>query len=326
MHRIAVSGLTLILFCFIWVPVFAQENGNSNAEIMLSSNEGYTSILSMKDGFLATGTDGRIDWISNSKTTTNTQKIPGKQLTNIQTWNDFIFVAGNDDSVYVAAQKGHFRAIAGRSKQRIASLAIFKELVVAGTLDGEILIGDEKGFFFEKQLPIKGAICTLSSNDSLCYGATDQGEIIHSTDGTNWSVFDFNAFYTGYYPTCSFNKILVIKDRIALIGKTKDEKPILLFSNQGNVWTERTLNYTDDQGRSRLLEELANDLIYLASVDQFVLACDKGKMMIIPSCSHCNEVYNFGSENLTGIAFNEKTLMLVGSNFTIKLIPLTSNN
>ena len=192
-------------------------------------------------------------------------------------------------------------------------------MIIAGNDDGEILSGNEKEGFRKIRPGLKGNIVSVSARLSDCYGATDEGEIIHTTDGINWDIFDFNQVYSGFYKPCYFTRILVTENRIATAGIRNDGLPVLMFSNQGKVWTERTLNFTDDQGMMNFLTDLPNDIFYDNLRDQFILVCDKGKLMKIPSCSHCNKQVILSEEDLTGISGNEDILIIVGENYCIKV-------
>jgi len=61
-----------------------------------------------------------------------------------------------------------------------------------------------------------------------------------------------------------------------------------------------------------------NDIIYVDSGDMYYVVCNNGKVMQLPSCNQCNKVLEITAEDLTGISFNENTLMIVGGNFFIR--------
>ncbi|MDR0894859.1 MAG: hypothetical protein LBN06_06110 [Prevotellaceae bacterium] len=150
--------------------------------------------------------------------------------------------------------------------------------------DGDRLIGGT-------QLPIKGNLTALSANSETCCGVTDAGEIVRTNDGINWTVFDFNTHYDGYYPACRFTCVCVTEDlQVAVAGVTATGAPAMFISVQGNVWNERPLVYTDPQGNLASLTELPEFLYYNIDRSTFLLMCTHNKLMILPPCSHCNEV------------------------------------
>jgi hypothetical protein len=142
------------------------------------------------------------------------------------------------------------------------------------------------------QLPIRGTITALSATDDLCYGVTDAGEIVRTADGMNWSVFDFNAHYAGYYPACRFTCVCVTTDgQVAVAGVTTDSgTPVMYLSMQNNVWSERPLTYTDANGFLATLAEQPLSLHYNPDRTTFLLRCTHRKLMVLPPCSHCNEL------------------------------------
>ena len=297
---------------------------NSSSSDVTNENitkpEEYRDVISYEDGFLAVGSDGRIDRISKTGKITRSEKFPGEEFNCILSYNQMIIVAGVKGSILISSNKGPFKKVDSGSDNNINSLVFFKDKIIAGTDRGEILIGDEKDQFKKIQLDLKGNIVSLSARTSDCYGVTYEGEIIHTIDGIKWTVFDFNKVYEGFYKPCHFTKVLATEKQIAICGKQNDGLPVLIFSNRGTVWSERTLSYTDDQGFLSYLEETPNDLFYDFSGDRFILVCNNGKVMIIPSCSHCNKLFEFSDEDIKSISGNENSLIIVGENNYIKTI------
>jgi hypothetical protein len=286
------------------------------------SSVGYTAIAQYNNGFIATGTDGRIDRISGSGAVTNSERFPGEKFSCIITYEKVVIVAGERGVLLINSNNGKFRKVESNTNENINSLTLFRGLIIAGADNGIIISGNPNSSFKITRLPLKGNIVSVSARESECFGVTDEGEIIHTTNGTKWEITDFNKAYAGYYKTSYFTKILVTENRIAIAGKHNDDSPVLLLSTQGNVWTERTLVYTDEQGYNTLLEDLPNDIIYDETSEQFWMICNKGKVMQLPSCNHCNKVTSITEVNLTGSAINGPTLMIVGEKFMIKAISL----
>jgi hypothetical protein len=283
---------------------------------------GYQAINGFGDEFIAVGSAGRIDRISTSGKVLKTELIAGEDFNCVLTYNKKTVVAGDRGSIYISSDNGVFRKVNSDTDKNINTLALFHGIILAGTDEGTILSGDGKGSFRRTYLAVNGNIVSLSARKSDCYGVTDQGEIIHTTDGTNWDVFNFNEVYAGFYKPCSFSAILASDRQIAVAGVRDDGSPVLIFSNQGNVWSDRSLNYTDDQGVRVYPEDTPNGLFYDPERDLFFLACTNGKLMKIPSCSHCNKLAQVSTENFTGISGNDKTMMIVGENFYVQAISL----
>jgi len=287
-------------------------NGNKAAAYSIKSS-GYRAICKSEEGFIAVGSDGRIDRISASGKIIKSEKISGENFNCLLVSKKDAFVGGDKGTILIYSDKGTIRRLKSDTEKNINSLTLFKGAIVAGADEGVILLGNENGSFRRIYLSVNGNIVSVSANGNECFGATDEGEIIHTTDGVNWNIININEVYAGYYKPCAFTSIVVTENRIAVAGVNDDGSSVLMFSSQGNVWTERTLNYSDDNGMQNILTD--ND-----SRDQFYLACNNGKMMSIPSCSHCNRANQITDKNLTGISAIRDNLLIIGEDFYIEEI------
>jgi hypothetical protein len=322
---------SILLFPANGVSSCLSLNGNHTEKVFSDSSvyqakkgrsEGYTAITRYEDVFIAAGSDGRIDIISSSGTVIKSEKFPGEKFNSILSFNKMVIAAGDNGTLMISNDRGLFRKADIGTIKNINSLTLFNGIIISGADHGEIITGDGTGFFKKTDLPLKGNIVSVSARSSECFGVTDEGEIIHSVDGIKWDITDFNKVYSGYYKPCYFTKVLVTDNRIAVAGIRNDRSPVLMFSNQGNVWTERTLDYTDDQGIREMLEDLPYDMIYDDSGDLFYMVCSKGKVLQLPSCSHCNKLAVIATADLEGISSNDNIMMIVGENFLIKTISL----
>ena len=220
-----------------------------------TGQEAYTVVVPAGEGFLAGGPGGKLDWISARGEITRSEMLQGETIHSLLAIDERIIVAGNQGSMLIGSDQDAFRKMECGTDVNINSLTEFRQMIVAGTDLGGILLGDAQGIFTYVPLDLKGNIVSVSANSADCYGVSDQGEIIHSGDGMNWDIFDFNQNYSGFYKPCRFTKVLATQNQIALIGKQEDGLPVLYFSSGGKVWTERSLIYKDRQGMSWLLEE-----------------------------------------------------------------------
>ena len=312
-------GLLLISGVFLWLP------GSTGAALPVpgtgqgSGQEAYTVVVPAGEGFLAGGPGGKLDWISAGGTITRSEILKGEAIHSLLATGHRILVAGKQGSLLIGSDQDAFRKIASGTDLNINSLAEFRQKIVAGCDHGGILLGDTQGIFTYVPLDLKGNIVSVSANSTDCYGVSDQGEIIHSGDGLKWDIFDFNRAYSGYYKACRFTKALVTEKQVAVIGLEEDGQPAMYFSSGGKVWTERSLIYKDGQGMSRHLADTLNDLYYDQRQDRFYLVSNHGKLMILPSCSHCNELYELAPENLYGISGNANSIIVVGEKGFLKI-------
>jgi hypothetical protein len=289
--------------------VACHESGNS-----------YIDVVSQNDGFIAITNKGRIDWISDNGEVIKTKSLSGEEFREALITNQQLIIVGTQGSMFYQKKDEAFQLIESDITQTINCLAQFKNQIIAGYNSGDLRIVNPGKPHEINHLGLKGNIVSLSSNAFNCYGVTDQGEIFHTNDGLNWAIFDFNKVYDGYYKACSFGKVLVTPKQIAIIGKYNDGLPVLFFSSAGNVWSERPLTYTDEQGFNAQLGDIPSDIYYDSLKDRFILLCSNGIIMTIPSCSHCNKLYKITDNNLSGISGNEHALIIVGDDDYFKII------
>ena len=161
--------------------------------------------------------------------------------------------------------------------------------------------------------PVKGHLTAISADDKQLWAVTDAGEILHSSDGLEWSVLDFNEQYNGFYPRIEFKAIAAGGGSIMVAGLRPDGRPAAYTSGMGNVWSERLLDYTE-QGRMNLLEAEPVSLSYDPIQDRFYLACSGGWLLALPGCSHCNSIERYPVETLYARAASGFNALLLGSN------------
>jgi hypothetical protein len=293
-----------------------------NTPAKRTKSEGYRSVIRVGDGFLAAGSGGRMDRLSASGEITKTEIFTNEAFNSLCSDEHSVIVAGDKGALWISRDSGKFRKVESGTGNNINSLTVFSGKIIAGADQGEIITGDGRNSFKKIKPGLKGNIVSVSASENGCYGVTDEGEIIHSVNGTDWDVLDFNQFYSGYYKPCRFTRILVTERRLAVSGIRDDGSPVLYFSSKGNVWTDRPLNFKDELGIDCFLEAIPNDLLYDEPADQFILACSQGRLMKLPSCSHCNTLAVLCGENLEGISLIENKLLAVGENFLIKTIEI----
>jgi len=286
------------------------------------SYEGYHTVIGCREGFLAAGTGGRIDHFSVSGKLTGSEEFTGEVFNGLLLHDRDILAAGEHGSILVFTDQGGWRKMESGTREHIHSLTRFKDRIIAGADGGQLVLGDMNQAFKMINLPVKGNIVSVSAGAAACFGVTDEGEIIRSGDGIHWDILDFNRMYSAYYGTCRFTRVLATDTRVAVAGVRQDGSPVLFFSHLGGVWTERPLSFTDERGHTGFLTGTPNDIFYDAKSDQFFLACSRGEMLLLPSCTQCNELMVVSPYDLKGMAGSENTLAIAGGNFLIKTIDI----
>ncbi len=178
--------------------------------------------------------------------------------------------------------------------QRITASTYFKGRTYAGSDKGELFF-IENDELHKLKMDIKGEIVSLSATDSQCFGVTSEGVIFNSQNGTDWTILDFNGYYSGFYDRCEFVAVAIGNESIAVLGKEDDGKPVLYTSSKGTVWAARELKYKDGNDDFILAEHPPVGLDYNKAEDEFIIIFEFGRIMTVPTCSHCNKLLRIGS-------------------------------
>lgn len=236
---------------------------------------------------------------------------------------DQIIVAAGDRGTVLLSSDGRiFTRIESGSDKNINGITFKDGILIAGADKGTILVSKNGKTWSSMHLEVRGNILSVTANESYFFGITDYGEIIKSTDGFIWEITDYNKVYSGYNKSCIFRKVLLTENRIVIIGSHTDGSPAVLFSSLGNVWTERAMVYNDEHGEIRILNNKLNDITYDQARDQFFLACDKGEIFCLPSCSKCNISETVSGENINSIICTDDYLVSVGEGFFVNILKL----
>jgi len=299
-------GTVFLLVGCIWLHPCQSRSAN-----------GYRALIGCGDGFLAAGSGGRMDWISTSGVVTKSIKPTEFNLNALLSYQQTLFAAGDSGILLLSNDNQSFRKVDVGTGASIFCLTRFNNRMIAGSEQGMLLVGDENGVFKHLSLALEGNIVSLSSSETACFGVTDKGEILHSMDGIHWTLLDFNTYYAGYYRPCRFTSVLVTKNQIAVAGVHDDGSPALMLSSEGTIWAERSLNYSGEQGEWCNLKERPFSMYDDALQDQILLVCSNGKVMKIPSCSHCNQLLTISAVNNTCLCENKEYWLVVGDDFSL---------
>lgn len=138
---------------------------------------------------------------------------------------------------------------------------------------------------------------------------TESGTILNSGDDCkSFTALDFNGTYFLYYEHTRFSAICASENSILIAGTHDDGTPAVFTSTAGNIWSERTLTYTEN-GQTLSLEHRPLSMAYDARMDRFVLGCTDGYLFYLPGCSHCNALENRSIQDIQAVAFNDNLFL-----------------
>lgn len=285
-------------------------------------DSGYRDIVVAGGKILAAGSEGRIDYYEAARSAASFSLSYKKNINSVISLDGLTCAAGDGGMFLISEDGREFKSINTGTTNNIKGMTFFRNLLIAVADKGTILVSSDGASFGLIQALVKGNLVSVDSNDSFCIAVTDAGEILKSEDGLNWKVTDFNKEYKGYYQQSIFEKVLVTDDRIAIAGSHADSSPAIYFSSSGSVWNERSLNFEDERGQFNMLESQINDIAYDPGENVFILACDNGLLMILPSCSKCNELIKVSENNLNAICLSGGKIVVAGESFFLKELSL----
>ena len=277
----------------------------------------YSDIVFFKGGYFAVGTDGRIDRISPSGEKMRVDSSCRYEL-RCALSNDEILLAAGDHGTILFSFDGRsfYRAKSGTEKT-INGIASKDGLFIAGADSGTILASIDGKTWNSFSVAVRGNIASVSANPSFFIGVSDSGDIIKSVDGRNWKLQHFNKEYNGYIKYTKFRKIVASPYSIIIIGTHDDGSPSILTSSLGNVWAERAPIYKDDRGAVQSLTATPNGITYDPDRDQFVLVCDNGGLLTLPSCPECSKYAKISEADLHALICTNNSLVIVGDEYSV---------
>ena len=202
-------------------------------------------------------------------------------------------------------------------EQPLTALAALGDCMYALDPDGRDLLrlAPDGAVTEREKLPVKGRLQALATDGNTLWAVTDAGEIAHRKDASGWTVFDFNAQYDGFYPSMDFRAVAAGGGSVMVAGLRPDGTPAAYTSARGTVWSERTLDYTE-QGLPCHFTAEPISLGYDTPQDRFYLAGTGGTLLALPSCSHCNALTRYPTDTLFArIVAGTKNLLLGSDGF-----------
>ncbi len=287
---------------------------------------GYLDITSYGKDFIAVGSNGRIDRIDANGIKTTIPIPVSINLIAVITANNLIYIAGDSGTMLRSSDGESFRSFPTGCTKKLNDIVFFKGRIIAASDSGEIISSVDGEKWSRKRIKVTGNIVSLAANASFCIGITNKGDILKSSDGITWSIFDYNNVYAGFNKHCSFTRIAIGGNRIAIIGRHDDGLPALLFSSVGEVWTDRPLFYTSDDESAQLLQNQLIDISYDDKADQYLILCDHGIIFTVPSCIKCNRLFKVSEKQLYTLLLQEGAVIIAGENYFYNKIKFVSDN
>ena len=272
--------------------------------------------------FAAAGESGKIDFFSPEGKLEKTVGLPvSTAINDVYVFRDCLVAAADGFLAFYKEGELDILPVQGNA----VTLTVFRDKLVVGMNNegGAIILcfSDLNQTPEFIALPVTGSLKALSSNLQSCYGVTSNGEILKTTNLSDWDVLDFNSEYDGFYPRMSFSDIEMGLENLAVIGTTDTGVPAMFISSQGTVWSYRELSYSASRG-SLNLEEEPLSVVYDYLADQYILLCSGGVIFSVPACAHCNKLERINANEINSLAFTyQGDYFVVGSDNFSALVP-----
>lgn len=282
----------------------------------------YKSVIPYDGLFAAAGESGKIDFFTPDGKLEKTVELPSATAINdVYVFRNSLVAAA--DGLLAVYQDGMLSILPLDGDA--VSLTLFRDRLLVGlnTDNGAAVLsfGNLTSSPDIMPLPVKGRLTALSSNLQSCFGVSSEGEIVRTTNLTDWTVLDFNSEYEGFYPRMSFSDIEMGMENLAVIGTTDTGAPAMFISSQGTVWSYRELSYSASRGSFNLEEEPLS-VIYDYLGDQYIILCSGGVIFNVPACAHCNKFQRINANELNSLAFTyQGDYFIVGSDDFSALVP-----
>lgn len=193
-------------------------------------------------------------------------------------------------------------------KTELAGIEVTDGSVLAVTPDCMILKVERSGKssrLCRKQITNNAdKVVGIACSGKKTFILTANGTILSTDDNCkSFTALDFNGTYFLYYDHTRFRAISASDNSIFIAGIHDDGTPAVYTSTAGNIWSERTLTYTES-GQTLSLEHQPLSMAYDSRMDRFVLGCTDGYLFYLPGCSHCNSIEKKSDTDITAVAFN----------------------
>lgn len=271
----------------------------------------YIDVEAYEDGFVVLDSEGLLHFHDSQSQETSSKKPEGmEKSTFICTVEDAVIAA--DSTSMVCFLDGKWISMPVPEGIHITGIDDFYGGVIATAEEGKLLFWSSP-FDNARSVTadIKGEFIGIDSFGDRCHAVTDSSETVAVDLALRTKVFDFNNCYSDYYGDIDIISIASGSTSVCITGTRTDGSPAAFISSDGNVWSERSMDYLEN-GSMMYLDKKPITAAYREYDDCYVLLCEGGVIFHLPACSHCNYPIFSGSEMLNSIAFNGRSFMAVG--------------
>lgn len=274
----------------------------------------YLDAAVFENGFIAAGTEGRLDLIAADGTVEKLKTNTDVELLAVASSGDTAAAAGEDGTALLLQEDNKVSVLSPNVKTDLYSVSFFGEDCFFGTEKGVILKTTDFKTWESVELQLEGNITGLAANEERCIAVTDKGETATTTDGLEWTILDYNEYYTD---EVSFQDIESCDSSFIAYGTDSTDKGRALTTVEGGVWADRAL-FTDDEAEHGDIPVPATALCW--DGEQAYAVRENGNVLTLPSCTSCNKLQKIGEVPLYAAACDGRNLLFAGQDYKLYLM------
>ncbi|HAL73467.1 MAG TPA: hypothetical protein DCM45_00060 [Clostridiales bacterium] len=140
--------------------------------------------------------------------------------------------------------------------------------------------------------------------------------------GQGWVPFDFNTFYAGLYPECTYTALTYTGSEFFLAGLDGGGCPHLFTSLLGGVWEMRSLSAVHPLLGTQQVSCEIIQILHDAEQNQTFLICRRGQLVTLSDCPKCIRICQVTTGELTGGRLEADQICLMKSDGTMLNLPI----
>lgn len=284
---------------------------------------GYYDAVYIGDGFLAAGSNGRLDHIGTDGTVSQIDISTEQNLFCLYAEDGAPVVLGGANGTVLYSGDGLSFTEGGiDTHDDIFDVTRFKGVYYAALEQGQ-LYSSADGTSWQPvglDTELSGDIISVDANDELIIAITAESDILISVDGTSWQHQNFNENYEEFYEPYIFSGIQNMGSTFFIYGQSAEmpEAPFVMFSSMADVWIFKPFSEINGQAHTEYFPLTINDIGYCG--DQIVAACDDGRLLTITECSVCHQMMELDNQKLYAVATGGGMLLAAGEDFLFNLM------
>ncbi len=319
-HILKQWGCLLIAVILLFtVAGCSQEEAPAQTFTRSPEKAGWRAIAPYHMSFIAVGTEGKISEIDVDTQTAKPLESPTTAtLRDIVHYNGTLVAVGDKGTVLKSTDGKTFTQVA-TLKGDFDSITYWNDKYVAAGLGGVLAYSyDAKEWIpvtvKDGDKPFTDTVTGLAASGDTCIGVTEQGRAIVSHNTTDWTIFEYNTYYS---KETAFNNIVWNGTMFSATGMDKKTGAAVVTTLSGEVWSERDLSYYNGEPQD-VSGLTASGLAW--DGQQWHLSCNGGTIYTIPDCAQCNKTAEVGGGTLTAIAYNGGKLAVGGEGYTVAVV------